>query len=267
MKEVERTLHDVVEELEGRRPDLRVLPVRPDRVRLIDPVPDGISHEVSLKPVLAQIRLQPGRRAKLIAAFAITVSNAFEERRHPGTTLEASHLTALIRTDEQVSSLRAFLRHHDPGNDIISAPLAGPYNMVLAYNVKGAEPEALTLVLAKGLGLDEPALARRAFDNLRRRYRSVRRRPVEDMPNLMVTRAPMASSLLILADLFAPFTSETRVDLLVVAPARDFLLYADSYTNGVLYDLRVLAGNVQEFAPDPLSDEVLKWTPSGFETF
>jgi hypothetical protein len=267
MKEAEQTLHDVVEELEGRRPDLQVLGVRPDRVRLTDPVTGGITHEVSLRPVLAQIRLQPGRRDKLIAAFAVTVSNAFDERRAPGTTLTADHLTTLIRTDEQVTSLRAFLRHHDPGNDILSAPLAGPYNMVLAHEVSGAEPEALTLELAKGLGMDEPALARRAFDNLRRRYRSVRRRPVDDMPNLMVTRAPMASSLLILADLFVSFAEETRGELLVVAPARDFLLYADSYTNGVLYDLRVLAGNVQEFAPDPLSDEVLKWTPSGFETF
>ena len=113
----------------------------------------------------------------------------------------------------------------------------------------------------------QPALARRAFDNLRHRFKSVRRRPVDGMPHLLATRTPMASSLLILADLFAGFTDQTRGELLVVAPARDFLLFADSYTNGVLYDLRVFASEVQDYAPEPLSDEILKWTPSGFETF
>ena len=267
MDEIERTLHDVVEELEGRRPDLRISPVKPDRIRLEDPRPGGLVHQVSLKPALAQIRLQPGRRDALVVAFAMTVSDAFDELQQPGAHLTADRLTSLIRTDEQIESLRAFMRHHDPGNDIVAAPLAGPYNMVLAYEQPGGEPEALTLSVACSLGLDERALARRAFENLRKKYRSIRRRPVDEMPNLQVTRAPMASSLLILADLFVPFTPQTRGELLVVAPARDFLLYADSYTVGVLYDLRVLASNVQEFAPDPLSDEILKWTPRGFEPF
>lgn len=186
---------------------------------------------------------------------------------HDGGAAAALELTPLLKTTAQIDGMRAFLRVHDPGNDLVTAPLAGELSMMLARSRDGRDPEPLTLKGARAYPYDVPTLARMAIRNLHERFTRVEREPVVDMEGVFVTRAPLAASTLVLAPLYEQAAERCRGELLVVAPARDFVLSADSYRNGVLYDLPILASRIQERALDPISDSILRWTPTGFEPF
>lgn len=254
----------LLDAIEARRPRLLAVRHGPDRVLLTKPGTD-LDLEAPLAPLLAQVRLNPGRRESLVDRFAVLLLAEFRRVEDP-TAIHIDDVVPVLRTTTQLASVQKFLEQHDPTNRLYATPLFGELELCLAV-WRNHETELLTSTDARPLGLDDPELALRAFANLRRLLPSVRPRLVDDLPDLSVTRAPLASSSLLLPDLWLKEAQRCRGELLVVVPARDFVISGDSWVNGILYDLPVLASRIQELAPSPLHDQVLKWTPDGFDVY
>jgi hypothetical protein len=73
------------------------------------------------------------------------------------------------------------------------------------------------------------------------------------------------SGRLALVDSWAPLAQAQGGVLIVCAPAADTILYISEDTPGAINALREMAKNTLQRAPNPLSDEVLRWTPAGWE--
>jgi uncharacterized protein YtpQ (UPF0354 family) len=73
------------------------------------------------------------------------------------------------------------------------------------------------------------------------------------------------SSRLVLHGSWAPLAQAQGGKLIVAAPATDTVLYIADDSPLAIDALRALAGNVSRRRPNPLSIELLHWTPSGWE--
>jgi hypothetical protein len=73
------------------------------------------------------------------------------------------------------------------------------------------------------------------------------------------------SSRLALFDTWAPIAKAENGKLIVAAPSTDMLLYIGDDSANAVKALRVLVKNVMGRAPNPLSNLVLRWTPTGWE--
>jgi hypothetical protein len=73
------------------------------------------------------------------------------------------------------------------------------------------------------------------------------------------------SSRLALFDTWAPIAKAEGGKLIVAAPSTDMILYIGDDSADAVKALRVLVKDVIGRAPNPLSNLVLKWTPTGWE--
>jgi uncharacterized protein YtpQ (UPF0354 family) len=73
------------------------------------------------------------------------------------------------------------------------------------------------------------------------------------------------SSRLALHESWSPLAKAQGGKLIVAAPATDTVLYVGEDTPPAIRALRTLAQKVMQGAPNPLSSELLRWTPTGWE--
>jgi hypothetical protein len=72
-------------------------------------------------------------------------------------------------------------------------------------------------------------------------------------------------SRLALFDTWAPLAEAQGAKLIVAAPATDAVFYVGDNSPVAIDALRTLARNVMGQAPHPLSEILLRWTPTGWE--
>jgi hypothetical protein len=72
-------------------------------------------------------------------------------------------------------------------------------------------------------------------------------------------------SRLALFDTWAPLAKAQGGKLIVALPAKDAVFYVGDDTKTAIDALRTLVRNVLSHAPGPLSDILLRWTPTGWE--
>jgi uncharacterized protein YtpQ (UPF0354 family) len=119
----------------------------------------------------------------------------------------------------------------------------------------------------KPLGLSAEEVQQLALSNLRSSLK-----PLMDVAKVaghgqigQLVGDPFHPSRLALLDSWAPLAKAQGGKLIVAAPATDAVFYVGEDTAMAIDALRTLVRNVMSRAPNPLSNILLRWTPTGWE--
>jgi hypothetical protein len=152
------------------------------------------------------------------------------------------------------------------GRTILHRPLAGDLSVVYAIDL----PESVALVTprtAHELKLTDDELHQLALRNLEERVVSMPHEPIAPGSSVFVLHAGDAydAGRLALPSRWAALAKEVAGDLLVAAPARDWVVFTGSARPADVATLRAVARRLRERLDHPLTDTILRWKSSRWE--
>jgi hypothetical protein len=152
------------------------------------------------------------------------------------------------------------------GVKLVTEPLAANLVAVAVLDTPKATRPVTSDDLAR-TGLDAAAVLALARANTDREVPPLAGKavPVEAGQIRQLTLGYYTSSRLAFASQWEALAQAQRGALLVMAPAPELLLYSADDTPDGIDALRTYGVNLARKAPKPLSDQVLRWTPAGWQ--
>ncbi|QGZ39061.1 hypothetical protein IP92_02722 [Pseudoduganella flava] len=152
------------------------------------------------------------------------------------------------------------------GVKLVTAPLAADLVVIAVLDTPQATRPVTSDDLAR-TGLDAAAVLALARANTDREVPPLagKAAPVEAGQIQQLTLGYYTASRLAFAPQWEALAQAQHGALLVMAPAPDLLLYSAGDTPAGIDALRTYGANLARRAPKPLSDQVLRWTPAGWQ--
>jgi hypothetical protein len=154
----------------------------------------------------------------------------------------------------------------DPAGGVIAAPIAGGLELVCRIGRPPADRQ-LTDQDLPALGLTRDGVVALARANLVAGLRPIGEVAPPVPPGQIGTIAGdyAEASRLVAHEEWTGLSQALGGHLLVAVPANDTLLYTKGGVPGALLTLASMARATMAKSPHPVSDEVLRWTPGGWE--
>jgi uncharacterized protein YtpQ (UPF0354 family) len=149
---------------------------------------------------------------------------------------------------------------------VVQAPFAG--ELFVMYVVDQPRTmRGLTQGDLRALGLDETQVHTLALANLSRAVPEPFALSPTDTPGLdkLASDDPYAAARLLLHDRWEPLNARLSGGLVACTPARDLVLVTGADDADALAAMRRMAAEEAASAPYPLSAQLLRWTPAGWE--
>ncbi|HYM01670.1 MAG TPA: DUF1444 family protein [Stellaceae bacterium] len=201
---------------------------------------------------------------EVIATFVANMSSSMRERDAP---VRKSMLRAVVRTSDYVAQARR-VGSIRPEAEPIVRPLAGELWFVFVVDLSHGV-EVLNMGIVKKLGISVDEAMSVAKQNL-----------ATTLPPLQSAIGPMRregfgvlggdyynASRLMLHDDWAPLAKKMKGALVVAVPTNDVVLYGDAGRKKTLATMTDYAHYVVSTAQRPISQALLRWTPTGWEPF
>jgi uncharacterized protein YtpQ (UPF0354 family) len=199
--------------------------------------------------------------AKEIDTYVKGAAQAYRDQNAPATR-EAIRL--VVRTTQYVQQTQSSLGPDAPP----LFPLPFVPGLVLLPVLDS--PRTIRLLNEKdlkSLGLSAEEVQQLALSNLRTSLK-----PLMDVAKVanhgqigQLVGDSYQPSRLALFDTWAPLAKAQGGKLIVALPAKDAVFYVGEDSKTAIDALRALVRNVMSHAPGPLSDILLRWTPTGWE--
>ena len=205
----------------------------------------------------------PSGCATEVSTVVKAIADTYRARNAPVTR---DALRIVVRSADYVEQIQSSLGPGAPA--LMPTPFVAGLVLlpVLDSPTTFVYPNAETL---KKLGLTEEEAQRVALKNTRA--------ALESKPLMAIAKVAgpghigqligdfFYPSRLALFDTWAPLAEAQGGKLIVVAPATDTVLYSSDDSRAAIDDLRAMARHLMAQAPHPLSDILLRWTPTGWQ--
>jgi len=199
--------------------------------------------------------------AKEIDTFVKGAAQAYRDQNAPPTR-EAIRL--VVRTTQYVQQTQISLAPDAP--PLLQQPFVAGLVLLPVLD----SPRTIRLLNAKDLktlGLSAEEAQQLALTNLRNSLK-----PLMDVAKVanhgqigQLVGDSFQPSRLALFDTWEPLAKAQGGKLIVALPAKDAVFYVGEGSKTAIDALRALVRNVMSHAPGPLSDILLRWTPTGWE--
>jgi uncharacterized protein YtpQ (UPF0354 family) len=199
--------------------------------------------------------------AKEIDTYVRGAAQAYRDQNAPPTR-EAVRL--VVRTAQYIEQTQRSLGPDAP--PLLPQPFVAGLVLLPVLD----SPRTIRLLNAKDLktlGLSAEETQQLALTNLRNSLK-----PLMDVAKIanhgqigQLVGDSYQPSRLALFDTWAPLAKAQGGRLIVALPAKDAVFYVGDDTKTAIDALRTLVRNVLSHAPGPLSDILLRWTPTGWE--
>jgi len=243
----------LISALRALRPDVRVSPLGPDRLRLEAPT---TTVEIAVRPLRAGLHLDP-RAVEQYAAKQLEQLRVIETSPQP----QRDRLFPALRSDGQVAQLRQVVASAGGGGSVSSWPFLGALRITLALV---PTPElvmtATSQDLAKiGVSPDEAlALARKNLRQLIRRVDFIQQ------GRLLFANTLLGGSSVLDAHAWGETAGSFGGALLAIPVNRDCVVLADARLPRIRDELLAAARHMGQTLPMALPPTLLRWTPAGF---
>jgi uncharacterized protein YtpQ (UPF0354 family) len=198
-----------------------------------------------------------------ISTFVRGTAEAYRAQNAPITR---DMIRVVVRTTQYVQQMQNYL---EPGAPTL---LPTPFVEGLVLLPVLDSPTAFRLLNTenlKTLGLSEQEAQQLALTNTRA---ALKLKPLMDVAKIagpgsigQLAGDSFYPSRLALFDTWAPLADAQGGKLIVAAPATDAVFYVGDDSRVAIDALRTLARNIMGQAPHPLSEILLRWTPTGWE--
>jgi hypothetical protein len=198
-----------------------------------------------------------------VSTFVRGTAEAYRAQNAPITR---DAIRVVVRTTQYVQQMQNYLKPGAPS--LLPTPFVEGLILLPVLD----SPTSFRLLNTedlKTLGLSEQEAQQLALANTRA---ALKLKPLMDVAKIasrgrigQLTGDSFYPSRLALFDTWAPLADAQGGKLIVTAPATDAVFYVGDDSRVAIDALRTLARNIMLQAPHPLSDILLRWTPTGWE--
>ena len=244
---------------------------RHDKENILIEAASGVQLTANLSNLLLAMNEQPEFADKIIDEFVAAMVETIAALELPADTSEQiDNLMPLIRHksifDNSIETMLANAPDALDDQAFYIRPLAGDYAIVLAIDTPTSISYANNKSFAD-LNLSDDALYKRAVSNLKARLPNKLETAKQENVTFVGLDGFYDASLLLIDDFWKNHAEEMQGDLVMVAPARDMVMFVDSADKTALKIMTEYARNNIEALPHPISDVPLKWTKNGWKRF
>jgi uncharacterized protein YtpQ (UPF0354 family) len=255
----------VADQLRGQLPGYQVTVVDKLTLKVSGPSKSSeLPMQINLDRVADYCERVPDGCDSMISGF---ISKSVEMVKEIDLKPNVSDLRAVLRPTDYLGQLNELMAKK--GDVVVSAPFAGDIAMICYFD----QPTSMSATLKSDLpkiGLSQDRALQVCLDNMRTNLPRL-----ADAPQVSAASKnggfnylegdPYESTYLLLHDEWAPLAMKLGGHLLVAAPDADLIVFGQDAGKVSSDALSLLAKEAFRKAERPISQEVFRWTPSGWE--
>jgi len=219
--------------------------------------------EIHLDRIDRLCRAEPARCDAMLADFVMKIAEASSARSVP---LDAASLRTVVRPADYVGGIVQEMGGAQAGIALVSEPVAGDLVALCYFDLPTTMRPVTSDDLAR-LGLTPHAAMRTCNAQVKAALKplaeQLKELPAQEFGYLIGD--PYESSYILFHDDWAPLAAKFDGHLLVSVPGADAVLYGRERDREALAAFSELTKKFMAKAERPISSQVLRWTPAGWE--
>lgn len=246
-------LHDALPDSQVTIADPMTLKVR---------VGDGPEFTVALDGLSRTCAGDQGECPDATRDFARNIAATIRQSDAPRT---AAELRAVVRDRAYADAVNDMMSKAKTPSAMVYRPVAGDLVEICYFDFAGSLSPAGDADLAK-LGLDRNAAFALCEKNVHAALPELSTAvKFSNLGRGILTGDPYESSYVLFHDDWAPIAARIQHPLLVVVPESGVVVFAEEDGPGAAQSMSQMSGDAMKTAQRPISAQVLRWTPRGWE--